>query len=569
MSFFKNLTIQKRFLLTTAIVVTFSAIITTSFLIYNEFTLLNLVYTDVSKLAKNMNSQQNVHLRKAETKQKKAATDALNVKAHSLLQFISKIAPTAMKSADYMLLDEYIAQLCKDPDIVLCYAKDNDNEIVSTYSNEANPVIKKLMDTHNVYGIPSVSKLLSKKSNIKELSNSIEKDGKKLGQIIIMVSNERLNKELNEMSSGYFVLKEGTKMTFKALQLRMKKQIKGASIKSLWIGGIAGLITIFAAVILTFFMVRGITETINLVVDNLKKSSDQVASSSSQVSSTSQELSDGASDQAASLEETSASLEEMSAMTKNNAGNANQANILMKDSNNVVLAANISVEELITSMEEIRKASEETSKIIKTIDEIAFQTNILALNAAVEAARAGEAGAGFAVVADEVRNLAMRAAEAAKNTEELIKATVEKIGDGTVIVEKSNNAFAQVTVNTKKLGELLDEISTASSEQADGIAQINKAISELDQGVQKNAINAKESALFSKEMNSLADQMIFSVEKLMVLVGKRETIEISSIKDLTNPLQKKRKFKKAPEQQGRTLIKPDEIIPLDDDFKDF
>jgi len=170
-------------------------------------------------------------------------------------------------------------------------------------------------------------------------------------------------------------------------------------------------------------------------------------------------------------------------------------------------------------MDEISKASDETSKIIKTIDEIAFQTNLLALNAAVEAARAGEAGAGFAVVADEVRNLAMRAADAAKNTAELIEGTVKKVGDGTNLVNTTNEAFGKVAVSASKVGELVAEIASASNEQSQGISQVNTAVTEMDKVVQQNAANAEESASASEEMNAQAEQMKSMVNELGELVG--------------------------------------------------
>ena len=177
------------------------------------------------------------------------------------------------------------------------------------------------------------------------------------------------------------------------------------------------------------------------------------------------------------------------------------------------------MEHLTTSMQEISKASEETSKIIKTIDEIAFQTNLLALNAAVEAARAGEAGAGFAVVADEVRNLAMRAAEAAKNTANLIEGTVKKIKEGSAVVQKTNTEFSEVQISAARMGELIGEISAASGEQAEGIGQISKAVSEMENVIQRNSANAEESASASEEMSVQAEQMKIFVAELVSMVG--------------------------------------------------
>jgi len=206
-------------------------------------------------------------------------------------------------------------------------------------------------------------------------------------------------------------------------------------------------------------------------------------------------------------------------MTRQNADNAAQADSLMVATSAVVDEANKAMEELNHSIGEISKASDETFKILKTIDEIAFQTNLLALNAAVEAARAGEAGAGFAVVADEVRNLAMRAAEAAKNTSGLIEATTSKVKEGSALVEKTNGAFSNVAESSKKVASFVSEIAAASKEQAEGINQTTKAVNEMDEVAQRNAAGAEESASASDEMSSQAMQMKSFVTDLVELVG--------------------------------------------------
>ncbi len=243
--------------------------------------------------------------------------------------------------------------------------------------------------------------------------------------------------------------------------------LKAATTTKRNVAGIAA-IAIIAGVLLAFVIAKGIISVLTRISTGLGEGAEQVAAAANEVSSSSQSMADGSSQQAASIEETSSSMEEMASMTKRNAENAIHADALMKESNGVVAGANQSMTELTQSMEEISKASEETSKIIKTIDEISFQTNLLALNAAVEAARAGEAGAGFAVVADEVRNLAMRAADAAKDTAELIEGTVKKVNDGSKIAVATNEAFHQVAESSQKVALLVAEISEASKEQSEG-----------------------------------------------------------------------------------------------------
>ncbi len=203
-------------------------------------------------------------------------------------------------------------------------------------------------------------------------------------------------------------------------------------------------------------------------------------------------LSESSSRQAAALEETSASLDEMASMTRQNASNTAEANKLMSAARQAIEKANSSMADLTKSMKEIATASEQTQKIIKSIDEVAFQTNLLALNAAVEAARAGEAGAGFAVVADEVRNLAMRATDSAKNTATLIENIVKKVRGGESLVNITNEVFSEVTASSTKVVELMGEIAAASQEQSQGIDQVNRVVAEMNQVTQQNAASAEE-----------------------------------------------------------------------------
>lgn len=281
---------------------------------------------------------------------------------------------------------------------------------------------------------------------------------------------------------------------------------------------VSALFAVLIALGLGLLITRNINTNLTQVISGLNDGANQVASAAGQVSSASISLAEGASEQAASIEETSSSLEEMSSMTRQNAENAGQANALMTQANQVVETANDAMTALTHAMSEVSRASSETSKIIKSIDEIAFQTNLLALNAAVEAARAGEAGAGFAVVANEVRSLAMRAAEAARNTAELIEGTVKKVGEGSALVSRTSQAFAEVASSNHRIGQLVAEIATASREQSQGIEQINRATEEMDKVVQQNAASAEESASASEELNAQAEQMTSMVQELMAMV---------------------------------------------------
>jgi methyl-accepting chemotaxis protein len=264
---------------------------------------------------------------------------------------------------------------------------------------------------------------------------------------------------------------------------------------------------------------RSISTVLRRLSTTLNDGSNQVAAAAAQVAASSQSLAEGASEQAASLEETSASVEEIASMTRRNAENAENAKTLATQTRSAADAGATDMKQMSAAMDEIKVSSGNIGKIIKTIDEIAFQTNILALNAAVEAARAGEAGMGFAVVADEVRNLAQRSAQAAKETAEKIEDSIRKSDQGVQISANVARSLADIVEKARKVDDLVGGIANASREQNQGIQQVNTALTEMDKTTQSNAANAEESASASEELNAQAETLKDAVQDLVRLIG--------------------------------------------------
>ncbi|MCP4379243.1 MAG: methyl-accepting chemotaxis protein [bacterium] len=286
-----------------------------------------------------------------------------------------------------------------------------------------------------------------------------------------------------------------------------------------WLLGIVAVSALAAIVVTALLFAGSISKPIARIIEGLSSGAEQTSSASGQVASASQSLAQGTSEQAASVEEVTSSIEEMSSMTKQNATNADEAKSLSANATAGTDKGTEAMGRMSVAIEDIKTSSDETAKIIKTIDEIAFQTNLLALNAAVEAARAGEAGKGFAVVAEEVRNLAQRSAQAARDTAEMIEGSVKNADSGVIISKEVASLLEDIAGDNGKVNDLVAEIAAASNEQAQGIDQINTAVSQMDQVTQSNAANAEESASAAEELSAQAEQLGSMVVELQGVVG--------------------------------------------------
>ncbi|MHC1743286.1 MAG: methyl-accepting chemotaxis protein [Syntrophobacteraceae bacterium] len=388
----------------------------------------------------------------------------MDSRAQSLANLLEKISAPYIDNYDYPSLEGFVQETTKDQDVAYLVFLDHKGTVVTKSSQEPERATGLMRYDRGITGA----------------------GGKEIGRLKLgfhELSLERLTKRVGIMVTGTMI----------------------TVILLLGVG--MGLVT------------RSINRRFGKTFRNVAGSASTVEATSNQVAEFSQGIADGASEQAAAVEESSASLEEMASRTSQNAEHAREAEKHMGEMSGIIVNGKQAMDNLIASMQAIKDASTETSKIIKTIDEIAFQTNLLALNAAVEAARAGEAGAGFAVVADEVRNLAMRAAEAAKNTEKLIALTSDRVKSGSEVVNDVHELFSQVNEGAGSVTELVREIALGSREQALGIEEINKAIAAVDQITQRNASAAEESASVAMELSRQSMQMQAAVGDVMVFLG--------------------------------------------------
>jgi methyl-accepting chemotaxis protein len=390
-------------------------------------------------------------------------------------------------------------------DVILSSFVKSANDLLATSTTEGNTrQLRKIME--------EAQKAIDSSQNLAKVMETFLEEKEKRDQVRTesLDATSRLSQTLTEISFEFASLTRNSLNT---------------SILVMIVGGVLAIVIGLA---LGYGLTRKIAGPLNFFIDSLSKGATKIDRASDALTASSTNLAEGATENAASLEQTSAALEELSSMTKRNADNAVEANSLMSQATDAVAKAENSMTNVIGAMEQIASSGNEIGKIIKTIDEIAFQTNLLALNAAVEAARAGEAGAGFAVVADEVRTLAIRSAEAAKNTADLNASTIVNIKSGTEMVSSTSANFQTVSTHSVKVAHLVSEVAEASKEQSQGINQIATAMTQMDKVTQSNAASAQESASAATELATQASALMEAVDHMSSIVhGEGRAANIS------------------------------------------
>jgi methyl-accepting chemotaxis protein len=520
--------------------------------------------------------------------------NTLKNSADAMATLLAQVASSALLANNFIELINYAKAANRNPDVVYTLFLKPDGKPLTRYIDRRDADIQRFLKTGK--GSKKIDKILDaslQDPTVLVVEKGIQIEGKDLGKVVICVSKTLAKLRINDMSSRFesmaeanigsiiAMIQDETKAMTEEMRPRfdhvagqnkeavqaISNTIKdfGRDISSqtkLMTTGLGGVTVLIIAAVL-FLIISKMSKTLQQMTGKLDSGAKSVAAATVQISSASQTLASGATEQAASIEETSASLEEMAAMTNQNAQNAGQADRLMQSAKAIVEKSNDSMRALTDAMAEISRSSDETQKIVKTIDEISFQTNLLALNAAVEAARAGEAGAGFAVVADEVRNLALRAADAARDTAALIEGTAGRIAEGSSLVGETNQAFTEIASATTKVTDLLSEIASASTEQAQGVEQINKAVTEMDKVVQTNAANAEESSSASEEMRAQAEQMQDLVRDLVAMVeGQGEALKEPALPEESGSMASATSSRHA---TTRSDFSPEQVIPLDGD----
>ncbi|MGC2658244.1 MAG: methyl-accepting chemotaxis protein [Bryobacteraceae bacterium] len=472
--------------------------------------------------------------------------------------------------------------------VLAASAKDADE--ARSYERDVTTAIEGVRRTEAEYNkLPAASSDRALARNFENLLDTLSASAVEIGQLSRQGKKDEALNALNTRFSPAFDSAMDAERHCSSLRLAGASQLAASagslaqsSLIAVWsVFGIAATFGVF----LCLYSKRRITRDLTAIVSTFEENAGRLTSSVSQVSSSGHALSNGASQQAASIEEISSSAEEMNAMTLRNSENAARASSMMADTSNQIGRSNIALKDMIASMEAIQQSSEKVARINRTIDEIAFQTNILALNAAVEAARAGDAGMGFAVVADEVRNLAQRSAVAAKDTALLIEEAIENTRKGSRNLDQVASVIKAITEGAGQVGHLLREVKEASSQQAQGIAQISQAILHVNKITQQSAAGAQESAAASEDLSEQARSIQRGIHSLQALAGFAKSKASEALLSAQPVAMFPKEATASAEQFKKTepvyafarpgLIDAEDFLPMDSDaahaqtFKDF
>jgi len=419
----------------------------------------------------------------------------------------------------------------------------------------------------------SVANQIKNPTMVSDYVLSLKSYDKKFLKVAKYISYRELKQKGYVIYNDYFISYKdvvdanGQKVGIYLISQKLKDvQVQSAEIINLINTFVMFIIVLLIIVlfIVSFVFYNFATKPITKAVETITSSSQQIIAASNEVASSSTMLAQSSSSQAASVEEISATIEQTSTTIEQTANNSREADILSSDANKAAQDGYEYIQKLLVSMDEITDSSKEIANIIKTIDEIAFQTNLLALNAAVEAARAGEHGLGFAVVADEVRNLAGKSANAAKETATIIEDSLSQIQKGNAIASDTNKAFEEIMAKIKKSSDLVSEISLASKEQTEGIKQINKAMTQIDEVTQTIASTSEQSAAASEELNAQAVSMGEIITSVGKLVGYNNATLVQNVSQKYAHTHINHHTPVKPKVEESTK-KPEDILPLDDD----